>query len=257
MEADTHKGEFEIHYIVNGQLNWWVEDKSYELHSGNVLIIQPDEVHGSNTGVLEPCEHYWLRITFPKDKALPGLTLEETRQLKQEFYSFQRRLFPASAPVRDAFTKIIEEHRARSDYSELISRASLHTLLASLIRDHKNAILTSEQQPSKILPSIQRCIRDIHDNLKDPFSVAEMAKRANMSETSFRKRFKEEIGCSPLDYINRRRIQEAKQLLNQSRANITEIAYKMGFSSSQYFATVFKRVTGSSPRQFIKDSRRS
>jgi AraC-like DNA-binding protein len=90
----------------------------------------------------------------------------------------------------------------------------------------------------------------IHEHIDTPPSVAEMARTAGVSETSFRKRFKSEVGCSPLDYVTRRRIQEAKRLLSEGGRSITDIAYELGFSSSQYFATVFKRVTGVSPSRY-------
>lgn len=51
-----------------------------------------------------------------------------------------------------------------------------------------------------------------------------MAKAANMSETAFRKRFKKEVGCSPLDYITRRRIQKAKTLMARGEKSITGIS---------------------------------
>jgi AraC-like DNA-binding protein len=56
-----------------------------------------------------------------------------------------------------------------------------------------------------------------------------------------------------LDYITRRRIEESKKMLSQGEASVTDIAYALGFSSSQYFATVFKRITGQSPKQFMEN----
>jgi AraC family transcriptional regulator, L-rhamnose operon regulatory protein RhaS len=247
LEADTHPGEFEIHYIVNGELHWWVEDSSYEMHSGMMMVIKPDELHGANTGVLEPCEQYWLRLAFPEKGTLPGLTEKQTQMLKDTFEAFKLRSFPVSLAVRRAFGLIIEEHRHPAKYSELICRSSLHTLLASVVRDHERAVAAADKPQAKISPHVQKSLRIIHKNLQEPMSVAEMAKLCNISETALRLRFREEVGCAPLDYITRRRIQEAKKLLAEGRLSITDIAYEMGFSSSQYFATVFKRITGVSP----------
>jgi len=250
LEPDSHKGEYELHYIVNGVLNWWVEDTSYDLHSGMMLIIKPGELHGSSTGVLEPCEHYWLRIAFPPKDALPGLTKQQTRNLENEFFALEERAFKASPAVKVAFAEIIAEHRNSSDYSELISRSALHMLLASAARDCRKSHDTLGEKTNVISPLIQRSLRAIHEDLAEPPSVPEMAKGAHMSETAFRKRFKKEVGCSPLDYITRRRVQEAKALMARGEQTITEIAHALGFSSSQYFATVFKRITGVSPSRF-------
>lgn len=61
------------------------------------------------------------------------------------------------------------------------------------------------------------------------------------------------MGSSPLDYMNRKRIEEATRLLSAKNAHIKEVAYQLGFAPPQYFATVFKRVTGISPGAFIRN----
>ena len=256
LEPDMHKGEYEIHYIVNGELHWIVEDDTYDMHSGMILVVKPNEIHGSNSGALEPCEQYWLRITFPEDDALPGLTLEQTQSIIKTFAAIENRAFPATLDMRRAFVKLTEEHRSPGNYSRLISRSALHVLLASIARHFENRTNQSaEVQVPRISPYIQRCIHQIHQDLSEPHSISKMAKRANMSETAFRNRFKKEVGCSPLDYITRRRIEEAKKFLTKGETSITDIAYSLGFSSSQYFATVFKRITGQSPKQFMENSK--
>jgi AraC-like DNA-binding protein len=248
--ADKHSGEFEIHYIVSGELNWWVRNTSYRLTAGTVLFIRPDELHGSNTGVLEPCEHYWLRISLPLNKALPGLTVAQTKALKKDFMSFETRDFMASNAVKEAFLRIVEEHRQPSDYSSLVCRASLHMLLTTIVRDYRSHNEKRGDGPPCISDAIQKTVCSIHDHLEEPLLVEELAQIACMSETSFRKRFRKEIGCSPHDYMIYRRMQKAKKLLLRSDQSIINIAFSLGFSSSQYFATVFKRKTGLSPKAF-------
>jgi len=52
-------------------------------------------------------------------------------------------------------------------------------------------------------------------------------------------------------------VEEAKRLMSADDANIKEIAHNMGFSSRQYFSTVFKRVTGISPGEFVGNLRKA
>ena len=97
----------------------------------------------------------------------------------------------------------------------------------------------------------------IKENLSNPPTIKQLAKQAGISEAVFRKRFRSEIGSSPLDYVNRRRVEEAKRLMSADDANIKEIAHNMGLSSRQYFSTVFKRVTGISPGEFVGNLRKA
>ena len=66
---------------------------------------------------------------------------------------------------------------------------------------------------------------------------------------------REELGVSPKHYQEQRRIDEARRLLSSTTMDITGIAYELGFSSSQHFATRFRRLAGCSPTAYRKTSR--
>ena len=73
----------------------------------------------------------------------------------------------------------------------------------------------------------------------------------NLSDSHFKSWFKKEAGMPPLDYILRMRIEEGKKLMaSHPGETIASIAYQLNFSSSQYFATVFKKYAGISPAAF-------
>lgn len=253
LEPDSHQNEIEIHYIVSGELSWWVENSTYEMRSGMVLIVAPGELHGSSTGVLEPCEHFWLRLSVRDGEKLPGLTSAQTNALIAPLLSLAGRLFHVSQEIPEQFGKLIGEHRRRDSHSQLTSRSALHILLTTLLRECNQTDTNTEGQSAKVPIAIQKCQKEIHQNLSDPPSVERLSKIAFMSESAFRKTFLEVAGCSPHDYITRRRIQEAQHLLSAGNMSITDVAFELGFSSSQYFSTVFKRITGESPSSYQKN----
>lgn len=65
--------------------------------------------------------------------------------------------------------------------------------------------------------------------------------------------FKEYIRKTPFDYLNEYRISKSIDMLKNTDMNITEIALRCGFGSSSYFAEVFKKYIGRSPKQFQKN----
>ena len=70
---------------------------------------------------------------------------------------------------------------------------------------------------------------------------------AHLSEGRFKTNFRLYTGLPPREYILRQKIKCAKRLLKEESLSITQISYQLGFSSSQYFSTVFKRFTTLSP----------
>ncbi|CAN0605842.1 unnamed protein product, partial [Ectocarpus sp. 12 AP-2014] len=81
-------------------------------------------------------------------------------------------------------------------------------------------------------------------------SVNELAKLCNMSLSSFKRAFKTFFNDSPNNYINTKKIEKAKELLQVSELNISDIAYEIGFNDPQYFTRLFKKRIGLSPSEF-------
>lgn len=81
-------------------------------------------------------------------------------------------------------------------------------------------------------------------------SVHELAKLCNMSLSSFKRAFRNLFNDSPNNYINTKKINKAKELLQVSELSISDIAYETGFNDPQYFTRLFKKRIGLSPSEF-------
>ena len=87
--------------------------------------------------------------------------------------------------------------------------------------------------------------------LAEPWTLLLMAKRCGMGTTAFVKYCRMLTNTSPLDFLNRCRLDRAARLLRLAPAmSVTEIAFECGYSSSQYFATQFRRRYGRSPSSY-------
>ena len=131
-----------------------------------------------------------------------------------------------------------EMHQTRLtlDYGSLL--LSLYQLLGEPLENH-----TSK--------GILKALQLIEDQMADAeLDTERLAQAANISMSLFHTRFKEEMGLPPADYLRHRRVIEAQRILSQPDApTVTDLAMQLGFSSSQYFATVFKRYTRMSPQR--------
>jgi AraC-like DNA-binding protein len=253
LRADRHAGEYEIHYVVSGILSFWVGERNYEIRPGMAFLTQPGELHGGVDAILEPGEWYWLRLRFPDGaKPLPELSLTTTRKLKRDFAAMDAHLFPGSLQLRSCFARLIEEHRQPSAHSALMSRLILHELMVTVIRDYAKAGASASANDSTFLSvPIQRAVEWIQSHLTEELpSIDDIAVQVGLSESHFRRRFHEETGFSPLEYVTRQRVLRAKQLLHDGRVSITRLAFDLGFQSSGYFAQVFRKMTGMTPTDY-------
>jgi AraC-like DNA-binding protein/mannose-6-phosphate isomerase-like protein (cupin superfamily) len=249
--ADRHPDTFEVHYLVRGHLKWWVEKDHYDFSAGQVFITQPNELHGADEGSLEPCEHYWLQVRFPAKGSLPSLTAEDTQKLREAYEHLVYRTFTGSRAVEELFRRLLEEHLARQpEFSEAMARVTLHALLITILRDHDRHSRIANQKPL-ITWRVRRTREWLEKQLYEPsVNLKGLAARLGLSPSGLRMRFQAETGYTPKEYLLHRRIDEARRRLSESGDHITTIAHELGFPSSQYFATVFLRQTGSTPRAY-------
>ena len=115
------------------------------------------------------------------------------------------------------------------------------------------AILDALSKSHQVVP---RRIRSAKNRLDTQFSeminIADLAKEAGVSEVHFRNEFKRYYGISPLHYLKQVRIDNAKQLLRSGYYTVTDAAMECGFENISYFSSEFKRLTGTTPTQYIQ-----
>lgn len=94
----------------------------------------------------------------------------------------------------------------------------------------------------------------LHNHYSEAISRRDIAKHIGITEDHLTYCFRQELGITPILYLQRYRINQAKHLLKDSDQNITEIAFNVGFSDSGYFSRIFRRETGVSPEKFRQTS---
>jgi AraC-like DNA-binding protein len=253
-----HKHDyFEICYILRGSVQWHAEGECHTVPKNHVYISKPGEIHGGIDHVLEPSEIYWLQPAFPASAPLPGLTLSETKALKDGLQKLTLRAFPASHHTLIAFQDIHRELAHPNPAARVVLRAALHRLLVEILRDHDAATSTSPKSPNQApqpTPAILAVKKAIDHNPGEDLSVNEMARLAGLGVSRFHERFARELGISPADYRHRARINKAKEFLTQSDLSITRIALQLGFSSSQHFAASFRKFVGQTPSHYRRNT---
>ena len=120
----------------------------------------------------------------------------------------------------------------------------LNLIFAELYKDNKKTF----EYNSKINLSV----RYIEDNcFKKDFSLKKAAEKSYISETYFRKIFKQEYGISPKQYVINRRIKYASSLIIAGYYTLNEISELCGYNDYKHFSVEFKKATGLSPSRYV------
>jgi len=113
---------------------------------------------------------------------------------------------------------------------------------------------TALERNRKLSTEAQQLVRQamayIHQHYAEPISRADLARRVALSEDYLTSCFRKELGVTPIAYLNRYRVNRARQLLTDTDQSVTEIALQVGFSDSGYFSRVFRREVGLSPEAY-------
>lgn len=253
LHPGRHRDAYEVCLLVNGLLDWWVEDSQYEYNAGQIMLIRPGELHGARHNILQCCELYWFRLHLPGKQGYPFLGERLTNRLLAAFDSSHTHIVPAPDNAQWLFRRIFTEHLRPSESSPKVCQSALQILLCDLTEAFGDSeSLDGHSNETDVSYWVRKSIRVLrqHD-FTQTLSINDWAQLVGLKEGTFRKYFEQEMGMSPKAYIARERILKAKEML-LSGHNVTDAAHALGFSSSQYFSTAFRRMTGNTPTEFVE-----
>lgn len=116
------------------------------------------------------------------------------------------------------------------------------------ITEKIKAIKTQHNYPSPI----RKCVSFIDVNLHSKITLDELSEISGLSKDYLSQLFKKTTGLTVTDYIMKKRLSSAKQLLDRD-VSISDTAYALGFCSESYFISCFKKKYGITPREYIKN----
>ncbi len=246
LELHTHGDMFEIVFLDEGVQPYVVEGEEYILKGGDVLVTFPEERHGTGENPENRGRLYWLLVRMPmaRERFL-NLPTADGRKLVDDLLSLSPRHFTGNQSLKTYLESMFAAYAREDDPFRLIEIQNWGLrFLLDLLR------CSTEEQPL-VTPTIRHIQQLIEEGLFDIApQLTDLAEQSGLSLSRFKTRFKQEIGIAPGNYILQRKIEKAKQLLLEQNANVTTLAFELGFSSSQYFATSFRRHVGMSPSEF-------
>ena len=131
-----------------------------------------------------------------------------------------------------------------------------HVLLAENALERALLLVHEQRDPSPMDERIRKAMDFMLERYAKPIAVSDMARVATLSPSRFAHLFREQTGMTPVQFLDHRRMERARQLLLSTRMPIKEIAEQLGFMNQFHFSTRFRRLTGQSPRNYRQSPQR-
>jgi len=216
-----------------------IDGISYETKQDDLLLVNGYELHSSER--LEGETFFYvlgIATSFFSDVSFPNFSIPS--------------LIQGDTVIRDYFDKLHEEFVKKTPGYDLEIKGLTYKLLCHLVRNYQSKQLSSAEISIKKnkLRKINSILKYIAMHYSKHLTTASLAKQFHLNEQYFCRLFKRETGQSFTNYLNQYRAEKAASFIKESDYNMTEIALLVGFEDSNYFAKIFKKHIGVSPREY-------
>ena len=246
--------ELEWIYIEYGILHMTIRGKFITLNSGQFCFINSGELHEIksigeslhhavvfhpnllNFALYDACQHNFIRPITNGNLLFPtSFSIFSPEDHKQILFYMQ---------------KIIEHYHTHSHCSFLSIK--IHILQVIELLFQKNYFLknTLSSKGNHSLNKLKQVIEYIHKNIAQPIPLQTLAEICFMSPNYFCHYFKQEIGKTPITFINEYRIEKACEILSASDLLISDISLSVGFDNFSYFIRKFREYKGVTPKEY-------
>jgi AraC-like DNA-binding protein len=239
-------------YVQEGECQVVVEGEELLLGGGDFCLIQSNTLHSLRglTETITPYVHLDIFYNPRREEGFP--TRGGQVSLRSHSHLIQPRLSDLDwigvpvqlhpyhpAQFRSTLLKMVEAWQSGELLGRLEANHLAMTLLLSLFKQYGQAPAVTARQPHSLnwVPSY------LSFHIGEPLSVADMARRANLSPSRFGVVFRRHFGLSPHQYFLRLRIEHAQELLRTTDLPQREIAEYCGFADVHHFSKAFKRIT--------------
>lgn len=246
----------ELIYMMEGSAEMTCGSEKYTASKGDMVLFHPKAVHS----ISSPDGRFARYAVIKLDISRMSLTTSYAPKLRSIFRSAEKKgmniYFPASeAAGFDAervFLNCVSEMHRQSYGFDLMIRTDLYGLLLGIIRcwQSHGFSVDSEAYTEDSRYDIYNITEYIDEKLSEGVQVSDVAARCGMSYSYFAKKFLSVYGKTCKEYIEEMRIIKAEEFLVFTDFDLNRISQETGFSDCSHLIKSFKKLRGTTPKQF-------
>lgn len=225
---------FEIELPIENGGILHIDDKDYPIRTDMVICAKP----GSTRNTTLPFKCYYLHLDA--EGSLASCLSEVPGVFKTDMSEMYVALFK----------DIILKYNSAELYSNIMVGSKVLELLHRMLIEGSRYANSELSKNVQCNPIIREALRYIDANFVTKSTLEELSKQVNLSPIYFHKLFKTAVGETPYQYVLKKRLKKAIEMLITGHSSFTDIAFDCGFSSQSYFNHVFKKAFGKTPGEY-------
>lgn len=249
----------EILRVTHGQVIVSVNGTRYELYEGDIVFMNPFDVHTVSVIKADTINEYQVinfDISILHNNTLPDFN-EYIADIEQSNLKYQT-LIPHTLPFSFTLNETMKELHANYNkrnlrYGFMLIVSGLLRLL-SILEENGFSYPSTANKVSKQTIFSQKTVQYVCQNYALPLTTEKIAEDLHFNKSYFCRNFKATFEQTFVEYLNRYRISVAKSLSIEDHHTLEDIAQAVGYSNYNIFSTYFKRYTGYSPKTYFKKS---
>ena len=238
-----------IYYVVEGEAQLIMPDGIHVLIPRYMYFIPPYTIHSYR------CDahfvHYYLHV-YEDAPAYSGFLEEWIYPVEVEAGELEQMLFerlcqlnphmvlPQSDPQSYDNSLVLEQNITKNRQRSLCNKVESRGII----------LFEAVKGKSRIDERIRQSVLEIRRNIFHPICLIQLAKTVNLSKDHFIRLFKKEMGCTPQQYINQKKVEQAQLMLLTDDMPVKALAYQLGYDDPSYFCRLFKQRVGCTPVQY-------
>lgn len=221
----------EIVLVLHGRCRVRVRGETLEAGAGELLVLPARAPHDQED-----------------EGEVETLYVEFTAPARQ----FSERPRVISAPL-DSWAATWLEHLVQLEREHL--PAPVRNGLALALLAHISHLEQRDEMHRALHPGVARALQRMEADLLEDLSVGDLARAAGISPSHLTTLFREQLGCSPMAWLQKQRLELACRLLRNAYLSVADVGSSCGYPDTSYFARLFRREYGRSPSGWRQQGR--
>lgn len=238
--------ELELMGVLRGECTVPLKDRQVTLRAGDMILIDAGEIHGLL--IKNPCKMFCLEIGASRKNTggIPIRRVVESEECLQSVLKYRRPCY-LMQDIEHVSLTVKTLIRSLQNSGMVYQDILLWDILLRVARLIERTVMTTDPGISLY---VNKALQYIENSYNYEISLHDISEYLGLNSSYFGRIFKKCVGVTPVEYINRCRINKAKLLLRDTGIPIIDICNHVGLSSRQYFNHLFKSWEGVTPREY-------